>query len=236
MDVRPVARDTEDPARNTGQILRQALSTEDWTRLVSRGRPLSFTKGETIIARGSPGDCMYLIEQGRVEISLMLADGNKAVLNQMGPGELLGELALLDGGPRSADAIAASGEVQLIAIGRSHVFAILENSSGVLAALISELCARVRNASRMFEVKSEKSAQVRLARTLLQLAAKWGERRGGVVELPGFSQSELGDYAGLARENVNRQLKIWEDETLIRRNGDGLSLLDMDAIADIAQL
>jgi CRP-like cAMP-binding protein len=149
---------------------------------------------------------------------------------------VLGELAVLDGGARSADATAASPEVHLIAISRAQVFAILEGSSGVATALIRELCARVRNASDMFEVKSEKSARIRLARTLLQLAAKWGRGDGMETLIPNFSQSELGDFAGLARENVNRQLKAWEDESLIRRDADGITLLDTDAIALEAQL
>ena len=75
-----------------------------------------------------------------------------------------------------------------------------------------------------------------LARTLLHLAAKWGQRTDGGVQIPGFSQSELGEFAGLARENVNRQLKLWEDERLIRRTQEGLTLSDADVIAEIAQL
>ncbi|MEM6388563.1 MAG: Crp/Fnr family transcriptional regulator [Pseudomonadota bacterium] len=221
-------------------ILRAALGDQDWAELLKSGRRLSFAKGQTIIARGSLADNLYVIESGRVEISVTLADGNKAALNQMGPGEVLGEIALLDGGPRSADAIAASTDVHLIAVSHAEIYRILEKSSDVLTALIRELCKRVRNASDMFEVKSEKSAEVRLARALLQLAAKWGRAGdggpdGGTV-IKGFSQSELGDLAGLARENVNRQLRLWEDDALIRRDGKTIILCDPDAIAVAAQL
>ena len=225
-----------DEAPLSGHILQAALPAVDWALLLQRGRSLTFRKGETIIARGSTGTSMYLIRDGRVEVSITTADGHKAVLNQMGPGEVVGELALLDGGPRSADACAASAEVHLIAISQSLVFGILEGSSDVARALIRELCARVRNASEMFEVKSEKSASVRLARSLLHLAAKWGRASAAGTLIPGFSQTELGDFAGLARENVNRQLKIWEDEDLIRRDADGITLVDADRIADQAQL
>ena len=220
-----------------GDILRSALSAGDWDRLIHRGRPQIFEKGEAIVTRGTPGDCIYLIQRGRVEVSLMLADGAKAVLDQMGPGEVLGELAVLDGGPRSADAVAASGPVQVVVISGSHVFEILDASSDVVSALIAELCRRVRNASKMFEVKSEKSARVRISRTLLHLASKWGERNStGAVRIPGFSQSEFGDFAGITRESVNRQLKSLEEERLIRRDDTGVTLLDVDGIADMAQL
>lgn len=232
---RASARD-DDPAPRTGQILRAALPPGDWDMLLRQGRKVTFTRGETIIARGSAGRTMYLIRKGRVEVSVTTANGHKAVLNQMGPDEVLGELALLDGGLRSADACAASAKVELVAISQSQVFGILEGSSGVARALIRELCARVRNASDMFEVKSEKSASVRLARSLLHLAAKWGRADDTGTLIPGFSQSELGDFAGLARENVNRQLKAWEDDGLLRRHAGGITLVDADAIACHAQL
>lgn len=240
MDRKPqsaslLAAPTENAALSS-HILQAALPADDWSLLMQRGRAMTFRKGETIIARGSRGTSMYLILDGRVEVSITTADGHKAVLNQMGPGEVVGELALLDGGPRSADACAASAEVHLIAISQSQVFGILQGSSNVATALIRELCARVRNASEMFEVKSEKTASVRLARSLLHLAAKWGQAGAAGTLIPGFSQTELGDFAGLARENVNRQLKIWEDEDLIRRHADGITIVDADRIADLAQL
>lgn len=240
MDRKPqsaslLAAPTENAALSS-HILQAALPADDWSLLMQRGRAMTFRKGETIIARGSRGTSMYLILDGRVEVSITTADGHKAVLNQMGPGEVVGELALLDGGPRSADACAASAEVHLIAISQSQVFGILQGSSNVATALIRELCARVRNASEMFEVKSEKTASVRLARSLLHLAAKWGQAGAAGTLIPGFSQTELGDFAGLARENVNRQLKIWEDEDLIRRHAEGITIVDADRIADLAQL
>ena len=139
----------------------------------------------------------------------------------------------------SADAMAASDVVSLIAIERQAVLRVLRNSPDMVFAVIEELCRRVRNASDMFGVKSEKQARLRLARTLLRLSAKWGEPIGTPEEgrlLRGFSQSELGDFAGLARENVNRYLKAFEDEGLILRQDIGIVLLDLEEIAETAQL
>lgn len=220
-------------------ILLRALPQQDWDALLELGRPVTYTKGRTIFLQGSEGQEMYLILEGRVEVSVMSADGTKGVLNQMGPGEILGEIALLDGGPRSADAMAASDVVSLIAIERQVVLRVLRNSPEMVFAVITELCRRVRNASDMFGVKSEKQARLRLARTLLSLSAKWGEDTDMNDEsrlLRGFSQSELGDFAGLARENVNRYLKAFEDEGLIERQEAGLVLVDLEAIAEAAQL
>lgn len=220
-------------------ILLSALPQKDWDALLELGRPVNFAKGSTILCHGSAGQEMYLILEGRVEISIISAEGTKSVLNQMGPGEILGEIALLDGGERSADAVAASDFVSLIAIERQSVLRVLKQSPDMVFAVIAELCRRVRNASEMFEVKSEKQARVRLARALLRLAAKWGEDIDAGSDsrlLRGFSQSELGDFAGLARENVNRCLKSFENEALISRREEGLILLDLEGIADVAQL
>jgi len=225
------------PLTNPSTLFQTVLRQQDWDQLFQRGRPLSFAKGDTLIARGTHGDSLFYIKQGRVEVSLVLADGSKAILNQMGPGETLGELSVLDGGVRSADAVAASDTVDVVAISRSHVFETLKIENSVLTGLIAELCARVRNASNMFEVKSEKSARIRLARTLLHLASKWGERNAdGIVLIPGFSQTELGDFAGIARESVNRQLRHLEEDALILRDDVGIRLLDVDGIAETAQL
>lgn len=220
-------------------ILLSALPQKDWDALLELGRPVTFAKGGSILMHGSAGQEMYLILEGRVEVSVISAEGTKGVLNQMGPGEILGEIALLDGGERSADAVAASDFVSLIAIERKTVMRVLKQSPDMVFAVIAELCRRVRNASEMFEVKSEKQARVRLARSLLRLAAKWGEDVDTGSDsrmLRGFSQSELGDYAGLARENVNRCLKAFECEDLISRREEGLVLLDLEEIAEVAQL
>lgn len=232
------SKQIESASATDGRLLARAMPKSDWDALKALGRPVTFRQGETIFLQGVSAKAMYLIESGRVEVSVASVDGHKSVLNQMGPGEALGEIALLDGGPRSADAVAVSDEVRAIAIDQAAVFRVLMGSPDVVATLIRELCRRVRNASDMFEVKSEKSAKVRLARAILRLSAKWG--LPGTPEttrlLRGFSQSELGDFAGLARENVNRQLKAWEEAGLIARAEDGLKLLDLDALADEAQL
>ena len=220
-------------------ILPEAMPANDWDALLGFGRLVTFAKGQTILDQGADDKRMYLIRHGRVEISVTSLDGHKRVLNYMGAGEILGEIALLDGGARSADAIAASRTVELTAIEQADVLRALNCSPEVALAVIRELCRRVRNATDMFEVKSEKSAKVRLARTMLRLSAKWGqavETHPGARELSGFSQGDLGDFAGLARENVNRQMKAWEDAGLIVRNETGITLLDLDAIADQAQL
>lgn len=237
--MRPVAPPERPRPVSTsdGRLLERAMPSNEWEHLKSLGRQVSFPKGHTICTQGSLGSSMYLIKSGRVEISVHSAEGHKNVLNQIGPGEILGEIALLDGGPRSADATAASDTVEAIAIDQATVFQVLTGSPKLVTAMIQELCRRVRNASDMFEVKSEKNAKVRLARAILRLSAKWGEPGpGGSRALTGFSQSDIGDFAGLARENVNRHLKNWAEEGIIERSGDGITILDPDAIADEAQL
>jgi CRP-like cAMP-binding protein len=234
MTLRTLHAEELDHAWETGQILRAAFPVNDWAFLKDTGRKVVFHKGDTVFVHGSTGDRLFFIQSGRVEISISLADGRKAILNQMGPDEVFGEIAVLDGGPRSADAKVVSDRADLVAIARSQIIELLDRSPNTAILLIRELCLRVRNASDMFEVKSEKSARVRLARSLLRVAAKWGQASEKGTRLKGFSQADLGETAGIARENVNRQMKQWESDGLITFDGEYITLVDTDTIADHA--
>jgi CRP/FNR family transcriptional regulator, cyclic AMP receptor protein len=180
---------------------------------------------------------MLLVAEGRIEISITSLSGRKSVLNYMGPGEVLGEIAVLDGGPRSADAVAAS-DVRGLILHRRDVLAFLQSRPAALFALVTELCAKVRNASEMFATQAQTEAPSRLARALLRLAERWGEQRPGGVLLPSamFSQTDLGEFSGLARENVNRRLRAWASAGLVQITAEGIVLRDAAALREVADL
>ena len=204
--------------------------------LLARGHAVRFAAGETIFAEGEPGATMVVIETGRVEISLTSLGGRRSVLNHMGPGEVVGEIALLDGGPRSADATAATAVTGRL-IHRRDLLSLLSVEPETMMHLISDLCAKVRNASDMFAVQSETRAEGRLARCLLRLGAKWGQRQGGgTIRISGsFSQSDFGAFSGLARENVNRHLRRWVAEGIVELQADGLLLHRHDRLEELAE-
>ena len=222
---------------DSDSIVLAALTPKDQHRLLSRGHQRSFQKGEVIFSRGDQGDWILLIEDGLVEISVVSLNGRKSVLNHLEKGEILGEIALFDREGRSADAVALS-IVKGTVINRSAVLEVLKGNDQAYYSIIETLCSRARNASEMFETQSLTSANARLARCLLRIAKKWGEAdANGVVQIrQHFSQSDLGELAGIARENVNRHIKGWTQQGLIKFDAGEISIFDIEKMTEIGEL
>ena len=203
--------------------------------LRAHGRATRYPRGTMICESGAPGSTMILITKGRVEISQSSLGGRRSILTHLGPGDILGELAALDGGPRSTDAVAVTA-VQGRGLARPQVLALLRESPDAALDVITMLCGRLRDTSGMYTAHMLADGQARLAHLLLQLARKWGaEMPGGGYRLAErFSQSELGDLVGLTRESVNRQVRDWEQAGVIEREGQGLVLRDPSALAQVA--
>lgn len=223
--------------QDSDSLVLSALSARDQRALLVKGHPRSYQKGEVIFSRGDRGDWILLIEEGLVEISVVSLNGRKSVLNHMETGEILGEIALFDQEGRSADAIALSA-IKGTVINRHSVFEILKGNDDAYFSIIETLCGRVRNASEMFETQSLTSANARLARCLMRVAKKWGNTKpdGSIHIKQHFSQADLGELAGIARENVNRHLQAWNQERLISFDKGDITLLDPDKLSEIAEL
>ena len=214
-----------------------SLPADERRALLVRGRRRNFRKGEVIFARGDVGDWALLIESGLVEISVISLNGRKSVLNHMEPGEILGEIALLDGRSRSAEAVAVD-EVSGILVRRDAFVAALRRNVDACFSIIDTLCSRARNASEMFELQSLTSGNARLARCLLRVARKWGEEQadGSIRIGQSLSQTDLGELAGIARENVNRHLQAWAQEGLVRFDKGVITLLEPEVLEEYAEL
>lgn len=203
--------------------------------LMARGRRVVYRDREMIVEQGLPGDTMLVIETGRVEVFLLTPSGAHLVLRNLGPGQILGEIALLDRGPRSASARAA-GPATGILLHFDDVHSYLMANPDVMFAIITDLTSKLREANAVSEVRASENASVRLARCLCRLARNWGQTGdGGSVRITqAFSQRQLGDLAGLTRETVNRRLKTWENSGWLVRDGATLTLLDPATLERIA--
>lgn len=222
---------------HTDSMILGALELKDRHALLGSGRKRNYLKNEMIFSRGEEGAWALLIEEGMVEISVISLNGRKSVLNHMERGDILGEIALLDKQPRSADALAltpVSGSI----VQRSALFELLNNNNSACISIIETLCARARNASEMFEIQSLTSGNARLARCLMRMAQKWGidQDDGSIYIEQNFSQSDIGELAGIARENVNRHLQAWVQDGLIQFNRGEITLLKPADIQQIAEL
>ncbi len=200
-------------------VLMKSLPDDLRETLIRSGIERQVDAGSTIFFRGEAGTSMFIIRTGRVEVSVTAMNGRKSVMNYMGPGEVVGEIAMLDRGARSAD-VTAVEPVTALFLTRQDVAAFLEAHPSSALPIIGEICAKARNASDMFESQAQLGANIRLARCLLRIAEKWGQPAddGSIHVQQSFSQSDLGEFSGLARENVNRHIKAWTDAGIVQLN------------------
>jgi CRP/FNR family transcriptional regulator, cyclic AMP receptor protein len=211
------------------------LDEATFDNLLRAAKPKIYKSRASIFHEGDPGGSMLMVLSGQIKITSLAANGKECVLAFMGPGDVIGELTVLDGGARtaSAQAIEASRVLELT---RSAFMTVLENNPSTALKIIEILCKRLRATSEMVEDAALLAAAPRLARTLLRLARSNGVQTddGVIIDLP-LSQSTLGAHAGLLRESVNRQLRAWEAEKTVDRRDDRIIILREDILSDISE-
>lgn len=211
------------------------LPEEDLRALIAYGVTAHYAAGKTIFQKDDPGESMMVVLAGQVKISNYSADGKEAVLNFIEPGQVFGEIALLDGKPRTADA-AAMEPTELFVLRRRELLPFLEARPHAAIRLIEVLCAKLRHTTQMVEDVMLLNMEPRIARALLRLAEEHGRKRGGTIRLDlKISQRELGGYVGLARENINRQLKLWREQNLVRIEDGHIAILDEAGLRRVAE-
>lgn len=189
-----------------------------------------------IFAQGDDADSLYIILSGCVKIFTLSTGGKETVLTFMGPGEVLGEIAVLDGGVRTAGATPIE-ETRVVMLSQGRFLKYLETHPLVSLEIIRVLCARLRRTDQFVEEMTTLQAAPRLAKALLRIADQYGkdEADGSVHLSIKVSQANLGAHAGLMRENVNRQLKLWEEEGILISKAGAITLLNPEALEEAAR-
>ena len=168
----------------------------------------TYEKGASVFAQGDDGDALYGVASGRVRISACGLGGQEVFLNIMEPGDTFGEIAVMDGLPRTAAATALD-DATLIVVKRQDFLDFLEREPQLAIHLLKLLCQRLRWTSELVEESAFLAGEARLAKRLLILASLHGRgARAGVLEL-GISQSELARFLGISRQIVNQHLSEW---------------------------
>jgi len=208
--------------------LLRKLPAEALLRLAGFAHLRPMAKGETLFRRGDPGTGLLLVVKGRIRVSVPSSEGRDGVLNLMRAGEVVGEIALLDGHARTADAIAdTDGEVMLLE--RRDLLPLLEENGALALALMEVLCERLRQTSAQVEALMFQETGPRIARALLQLSSV--QRLASVA----VTQKQLGEMAGTSRESANRTLKAWEARGIVSLVPGRVTLRDEGAIRAIAE-
>jgi CRP-like cAMP-binding protein len=203
----------EGARRSLGEcILFRGLNPDERKLLVSQARIRNFSAGDTIFLMGSSGDSMMAVLQGTVRISVPSMEGREIVLAILQPGELLGEIALLDGKERTADARAMT-DCSLAILERRAVVAFIEQHPSGMLSLIEVLCGRLRQSDQRIAEMVFLDLPARLAKTLLRMSSVAGGRAGARIQL---SQRELGNIVGSSRESINKCLREWQRSGIVR--------------------
>lgn len=202
--------------RNLSRAARRALVVGGSTQRVMPGRQL--------VIRGEPGDAAFLVLSGTLEVAIPSPDGHEVWLAELGEGAMIGEMAVLDGGPRSADVVAAS-EAVVLRLGKQAVLDALLAEPRVALDLLALMSARLRATNALVEGSAALDIGGRLAR---QLLGDPGSRRR--------SQADLARHISASRESVNRKLAAWQAEGLIAIRDRVIEVLDQDALERLAGL
>jgi CRP/FNR family transcriptional regulator, cyclic AMP receptor protein len=199
-------------------------------------RPTAFAAGQVIFSRGDPGREIFVVTEGRVRISVLTVEGRELSFWHAEPGSVFGEIAALDGGPRTADATAVT-VVKAQTLSQAALKRLMEKKPAVAEAAIALLCSRLREADQQLEAIALHPIEVRLARFFLaQARVKAPNQREGKVDIDlGMSQSELALLIGASRPKVNAALIALEDTGAISRKGTALCCA-LDALIHVASL
>jgi len=198
--------------------------------LVSSFRRRNYRRGETIMHQGDPGNVVHVVCDGRVKVVLPSEGGDEAVLTILGPGDVLGEMALLDGEPRSATAVALE-PVITATLSRETFLELLQRSPAAVEGVLAGLAQTIRRLSGEVGDLMFLDLQGRLAKKLLELAESHGSEGEDGIEIQAtLTQEDLAGMIGATRPRVNQLLGSFEDRGAISRRGRRIVIRRADAL------
>lgn len=197
-------------------------------RLAASMRARRFRRGEVIFHIGDPGDALFVIVAGDVKISLPSETGDEAILATLRPGDVFGELALLDGAPRSATATAI-GPTETVVLPRDRFRELLATEAGFRDALLASIAGELRRLTHHVEELHFLDITGRLAARLIRLAEEGGTQLpDGAIRLrANLTQADLAAMVGCTRQSVNKLLGQFTDDGLVRLERDGIVVTDI---------
>jgi CRP/FNR family cyclic AMP-dependent transcriptional regulator len=194
-----------------------------------RGTVRRYPRGTVVFREGQPSDAVIRLRSGRAKVSYVTSAGREVVLAVHGPGDVLGELGVLDGGARSAT-VTALDDVEATVIPAGEYQALVASDPELAWRLLRLVIDRLRDADRRIVEHGAYDTGRRVAIRLVELAERFGEEAAGPVTLR-FSQDDLAAWAGASREAVNKALRVLRDEGMVATGRGTITVLDVDALA-----
>ncbi len=206
----------------------RGLAPESFERIAALATQRGYRRGELVFSHGDPGDALFAVVTGRIRISAGSAAGREIFLNIMEPGDTFGEIALLDGGPRTATATAIAA-AELVSVRRGPLFELLEREPKVALELLRLAGERLRWTSGLLEDAALLDAPARLAKRLLSLGEMHGEDGPDGRRIK-ISQEELASFLGVSRQSVNEQLQEWKAKNWVGLGRGTVTVRDAAAL------
>jgi CRP-like cAMP-binding protein len=189
-------------------------------------------RGTTIVSKGDPGNSLIAVVSGTVKISVSSPDGRSAILNLIGPGEIFGEVAVLDGAARTADAT-ANTNCEIFIIDRREFIPFVRSQPALAMKFIELLCTRLRWTSDQVEEVILRDLPGRLASALLRLTEKHKLAPGG--RTIAITQQEISEMVGMTRESINKQLRVWAARNWVRLEHGAIVVLNAEPLQALAE-
>src|SRR3982074_1009029 len=208
------------------------LEPEAFDQLCRYAKHTTLKRGATIFSRGDPGTSLVAVISGTVKISISSPDGRNAILNLIGAGEIFGEIALLDGQPRSADCT-ANTNCEVFIIDRREFIPFVRSQPALAMKLIELLCTRLRWTSDQVEQIILQNLPGRLASALIRLSEKHTPAPGN--RTIAITQQEISEMVGMTRESINKQLRAWAGRDWVRLEHGAIVVLNAHMIRELVE-
>jgi CRP/FNR family transcriptional regulator, cyclic AMP receptor protein len=189
-------------------------------------------RGASIFSRGDPGNSLFAVISGTVKISISSPDGRNAILNRIGAGEIFGEMGVLGGVERSADAT-ANTNCEIFVIDRREFLPFVKSQPALSMKFIELLCARVRWTSEQVEQIILQNLAGRLASALIGLTEK--RKLEPASRTIAITQQEISEMVGMTRESINKQLRAWAARNWVRLEHGAIVVLDAGSLRELAE-
>ena len=205
----------------------RSLNQEEGERLAALLRRQSLKKGEVLFRKESEGTSLYVIARGVIKIVLPSRMGDEVILAVFSEGDFFGEMSILDGMPRSADAVALE-PAEVFVLNRSDFLSFLKNNEHAIQSILYSLSMRLRKTDDLLEDTCFLNISSRFAKKLVELAEIYGRQEAGAILIDlRLTQKDLASMVGATRESINKELRGLREKGLVSISEGAIRIHDM---------